>query len=188
MNCASNRLTHIIFLKRWRSCAVICSPRSSCQASRFQDVISNTIVIMEQINGVDNIYSDKKFKLYYKKDQSFDNYTYYNCFVKKCPGRVKFMHLTNVRVAMCEHKEHHSFEQVTNEVDLLRLRKKCIDAAVSQDHSDKPAAQIYQLVLNEFPEIQLPKGHKATMKRSIENARYRHLHPKSKCNPLNISF
>lgn len=135
---------------------------------------------MEQINGVDNIYLDKKFKLYYKKDQSFDNYTYYNCFVKKCPGRVKIMHTTSVRVCLCDHKGHHSFVQVTNEIDLLRMRKKCIEVAVDRNHSEKSVPQIYQLVLDEFPEIQLPKGNKAVMKRAIENARYRNSHQKSK--------
>lgn len=137
---------------------------------------------MEQVNGVENIYLDDKFKIYYKKDQGFDNYTYYNCFVKGCPGRVKLMHNTNVRVSLNEHKEHHSFLKATNEIDLLRLRKKCIEMATDENHSEMSSARVYQLVLEQFTDIELPKGHKAAVKRSIENARYRKAHSKSKSN------
>lgn len=141
---------------------------------------------MEEINGVTNIYLDQKFKLYYKRDQKYPNYAYYNCFVKECPGRIKFDHTTKVQVSMCEHSDHHSFEKSTNSIDLLRFRNKCIEMAIDENYIGVPPPDIYRLILAQFPGIQLVKGHKSQMKRAIENSRYRYEHRRSKYSVNNL--
>lgn len=130
---------------------------------------------MEHIVEIGNVFYDSNTNHFYKKDQTFKDYIYFDCFSKECNGRLQLNCVSKLKRIVFDHKPH-STAAVFNEVQILKVNKLVLKMATEDEYKNCKPNEIYSKVIQHFGDHQmptLPLNHKTKSLKSIRNARYR---------------
>lgn len=124
---------------------------------------------MQKVPKLRSVYFEPKTDSYYKCKQKFENYSYYDCVMSKCSGRVRIDNKLNI-ILLNEHIKHSGAE---NTIKLMQINRMILAMAIDSKFSELKPAEIYEKVMSDFNGILLPKNHKAIGRKSVINARRR---------------
>lgn len=122
---------------------------------------------MLPVPGLRFVYEDQQSKMFYKKNQSFESYTYYDCYKKKCSGR------SNIKGLMKKHTCARDCYSKSNSMELMKFKKKLLVWALDPEFDKLSCLELYKVAIEKFDPMTAPPHHQKECVKAIRNARYR---------------
>lgn len=120
-----------------------------------------------------SIFYDRETENVYRLVATNSKHAYYICDVDACKTKAKRSKITNI-LEIYGQEHNHTRQTSSNLYRIHCLTSSVKILACDTKNNGLTLSEVYQLALDEFPDINLPNNFKAKMIKKICNARFRH--------------